>query len=559
MGTPTDDLAPATQSGRVASEPRPAVTSLGGSGFRASFQDALSLLEQHVETLNAINVFPVPDGDTGNNMRLTLRAAVDAMPDTASVGEAAVALGQGALMGARGNSGVILSQVLRGLAAGLESLRETDGPTLAGALEGGAESARHALSEPKEGTILTVAREAGRGAREAGASSVDAVLEAAVRAANDAVARTPELLPVLKEAGVVDAGGLGLALILQGLLHSLRGEPIEAELPAMTVRASWRTEAASLHESEAGESGYCTEFVVTGEGMNIDAARARLNELGTSVLVVGGDDLLRVHVHTAEPDDALAVGRALGELSQVKVDNLEAQIRDFFDTAPSEPLAEGLDVVAVAAGDGIEAAFRGLGVSHLVHGGQSMNPSAAEILDAIGQCDAERVVVLPNNKNVIATAQVAAESSPKRVAVLATRTIPQGMAAVLALNADEPFEANVEAMERALTSVRSAEITRAVRSTVVDGHQVESGQAIGLVEGHLEVVENNVDDAVRFCVERLVAASDAPSLLTLYVGDEVRGADAETLAQDLRRQFTSMEIEVVPGGQPHYPYILSLE
>jgi DAK2 domain fusion protein YloV len=556
MGAPADDRSPAAAAGKVASDSRP----LEGRRFRALFLDALRLIEQHVDTLNAINVFPVPDGDTGTNMRLSLAAAIEAVPDTDNAGEAAGALGQGALMGARGNSGVILSQVLRGVASGLDGHREADGPALADALERGAEAALHALSEPKEGTILTVAREAARGAHEAGDDSIEAVLDAAVRSANDAVARTPELLPVLKEAGVVDAGGLGLALILQGLLHSLRGEPIEAELPPMTVRASWRTEAASLHESrEPGESGYCTEFVVTGQATDVAAAREHLNAMGTSVLVVGGDGLLRVHIHTVEPDDALAYGRDLGELSQIKIDNLETQINDFFGVAPAEPITEGLDVVAVAAGDGIEAAFRGLGVAHIVQGGQTMNPSAAEILDAIGQCEAERVVVLPNNKNVIATAKVAAERSSKRVAVLPSRTIPQGMAAVLALNADEGFDTNVEAMEAALGSIRSAEVTRAVRSTVVDGRQVETGQAIGLVEGNLEVVAEAVDDAVRACVERLMSAAEAPSLLTVYYGEEVREADAELLAQALRDGFAEIEIELVPGGQPHYPYILSLE
>jgi DAK2 domain fusion protein YloV len=560
MAARSDDRTPAAEAGRVASQARPVAASVDGPRFRALFRDALHLLEQHVDTLNAINVFPVPDGDTGTNMRLSLGAAVEAMPEAGAISEVAAALGHAALMGARGNSGVILSQVLRGLAAGLEGHREADGPALAAALDRGAEAALHALSEPKEGTILTVAREAASGARGAGDGSVDAALAGAVLAANDAVARTPELLPVLKEAGVVDAGGLGLALILQGMLHSLRGEPIEAELPPMTVRAAWRTEAASLHESgAAGESGYCTEFVVTGQGLDVAVARGRLDQMGTSVLVVGGDGLVRVHIHTTEPDDALAYGRELGELSQIKIDNLEAQISDFFGVAPAEPITQGLDVVAVAAGDGIEAAFRGLGVAHIVPGGQTMNPSAAEILEAIGQCVAERVVVLPNNKNVVATARVAAERSSKQVAVLPSRTIPQGMAAVLALNADEPFEANVEAMERALASVRSAEVTRAVRSTVVDGRQVETGQAIGLVEGNLEVVEEGVDDAVRGCVDRLMSAAEAPSLLTVYYGEEVREADAELLAQELRAEFAGIEIELVPGGQPHYPYILSLE
>jgi hypothetical protein len=553
MSTPADDRARAAQVGREQA------ARLDGASFREAFSDACGLLQRHIDALNAINVYPVPDGDTGTNMHLTLRAGVNELraatgDDVASVSKA---LAHGALMGARGNSGVILSQVLRGLAAALDGRREADGPALAAALSTGAEAAYDALSEPREGTILTVVREAAE-AVDPPPATVEETLARAVAAAHDAVARTPELLPVLKEAGVVDAGGLGLAIVLEGVLRSLRGDTLDVDLaPAAAVEAGWRGEAASLHRAEHGESGYCTEFLVQGEDLDLASARARLADIGTSLLVVAGEGLLRVHLHTAKPDDALAYGRSLGELSHVKVDNLEQQIRRWASEEPPPPVAAGIDVVAVAAGAGIEEAFRSVGVTHLVRGGQTMNPSAAEVLAAIEACPAGQVVVLPNNKNIIATAEQAAERSSKRVTVVPSRTIPQGVAAVLAMNSDQPFEENAAAMERALASVRSAEVTRAVRATTLEGRRIEAGQAIGIVDGELRVVAGDVNAAVLACVDEM--RSPDASLLTLYAGEDARDEDADALVAELRARHPELEVELVRGGQPHYPYILSLE
>jgi DAK2 domain fusion protein YloV len=534
---------------------------LDGALLRSAATDACSVLQRHVAALNAINVFPVPDGDTGTNMHLTLRAGVDdlAQLPEADLSAAAQALAHGTLMGARGNSGVILSQVLRGFAAALNGRSEADGPALATALAAGAKAAQEALSQPKEGTILTVARDAAGAVAGETPEAADETLALAVEAAKASVERTPELLPVVKEAGVVDAGGLGLAIILEGMLRSLRHEPLDVDLaPDVAVQAGWRDDAASFQEAHHGETGYCTEFVVSGKALDGGAARDRLSELGTSLLVVGGADLLRVHVHTTAPDDALAYGRTLGTVSRVKVDNMEAQIQRFVaEEMPQAPVATTIGVVAVAAGEGIEAAFRSVGVTHLVQGGQTMNPSAAEILEAIEAGEADEVVVLPNNKNIIAAAEQAAERSGKRVAVVPSRSIPQGVAAVLALNSDLPFEANVAAMERALTSVRSAEVTRSIRAVTIEGRHIEEGQAIGIVDGSLRVVAADVASAVRECVEQMRSAE--ASLLTLYAGEDVREADASRLAEELRHEHPQIEVELVRGGQPHYPYILSLE
>ena len=560
MRTPPDDLTRAAPPGRVASEAR-AATSLDGALLRSLFADACSLLHRHIDALNAINVFPIPDGDTGTNMHLTLRAGVDELAKTTGddLSMALQALAHGALMGARGNSGVILSQVLHGFAEALEGHRGADGPALAEAFSAAKEAAYDALSEPVEGTILTVVREAAEAVAGDASATVEEVLARAVAAAKDAVARTPELLPVLKEAGVVDAGGLGLAIVLEGLLRSLRGEPLDVDLaPQVAVGAGWRSEAASLHRAEHGESGYCTEFMVSGHAFDAAAVRAHLGSLGTSLLVVGAADLLRVHLHTTRPDDALAYGRTLGELAQVKVDNLEAQIESWVSKAEPPPvMAESIGIVAVAAGEGIEEAFRSVGVTHLVRGGQTMNPSAGEILEAIEACPETQVVVLPNNKNIIASAKQAAGRASKRVAVVPSRSIPQGVAAVLALNPDLPFDENAAAMERALTSVRSAEVTRAVRATTIEGRRIQIGQAIGIVDGKLRVVAKDIAEAVQACVEEM--RSTQASLLTLYAGRDVRDEDAEALAGELRVQYPDLQVELVPGGQPHYHYILSLE
>lgn len=538
-----------------------AIAALDGALLRLACNDASALLQRHAGVLNAINVFPVPDGDTGTNMHLTFRAAVDEMASAPEGGAGAVAeaLARGALMGARGNSGVILSQVLRGIASALAGRNEADGPAIAAALVAGAREAQKALSEPREGTILTVIRDAADAVARDTPAAADETLARAVEAAKASVERTPELLPVLKEAGVVDAGGLGLAVILEGMLRSMRGEPLDVDLaPDVAVQAEWRNEAATFHEAHEGETGYCTEFVVSGSREAAADARTHLAILGTSLLVVGDHDLLRVHLHTTVPDDALAYGRSLGDLSRVKVDNMEAQIQRFVEAEmPATSVASTLGVVAVAAGPGIEAAFRSVGVTHLVQGGQTMNPSAGEVLAAIEACPEGEVAVLPNNKNIIAAAQQAAERSAKRVAVIPSRSIPQGVAAVLALTSDVPFEANVAAMERALTSVRSAEVTRAVRATTMEGRRIEEGQAIGIIDGSLRVVAPDVPSAVRECID-LMRTPDT-SLLTLYAGADVRDADAQSLAAELRSQFAELELQLVRGGQPHYPYILSLE
>jgi DAK2 domain fusion protein YloV len=534
---------------------------LSGATLRQAFHDAAFLLQRHIEALNAINVYPVPDGDTGTNMSLTMRAAIDGMDAVRETGAGAAAAGlaRGALMGARGNSGVILSQVLRGLAEGLEGCPAAGGAALARAFQNAQEAAYGALSHPREGTILTAVREAAETVDREAPVSASAALGAAARAAFEAAERTPELLPVLKEAGVVDAGALGLAILLEGLRRSVASETLDIDLaPNVDLSGSWQSDAAALHRSEHGESGYCTEFLIAGNDLDVATVRSKLDGLGTSLLVVGQPDLLRVHIHTSQPDSALAYGRSLGELKQTKVDNLEAQIDSFAAPGDSTDSAKAtISVVAVASGNGIEQAFRSLGVEAIVEGGQTMNPSAGEILEAVQACSADEVVVLPNNKNIVAAAQQAASESRKNVIVVPTPSVPQGIAAALSLNPELSLDENKHLMESSLSSVTSGEITRAVRSTTLDGKVVHAGDAIGLIDGELRVVASGVADAV--CETVAAMMNDDASLLTLYVGRDTSEEDAAAVADALREEHGSLEVEMIQGGQPHYLYLISLE
>jgi hypothetical protein len=449
--------------------------------------------------------------------------------------------------------------VLRGFAEGLDGNAAADGAALERALRAAEEAAYGALSQPKEGTILTVAREAAAAVEDSAPATAHEALAIAARAAFDAVERTPELLPVLKEAGVVDAGGLGLAIILEGIRRSVHGESLDVNLaPNVDLDGARRADAAALHRAEHGESGYCTEFLVAGSELDPAEVRERLNSMGTSVLVVGQPDLLRVHLHTLEPNEALAYGRTAGELLQTKVDNLEEQIDSFTETRDGGAgQASAISVVAVVSGRGLEEAFRSIGVDVLVEGGQTMNPSAGDILQAIESCRSDDVVVLPNNKNIVATAEQAARESSKRVVVVPSRSVPQGIAAALTLNPDLPMPENGSLMERSLSSVRSGEVTRAVRSTTLNGRDVRVGDAIGLVDGELRVVATSVEQAVADTVEGMIF--DGASLLTLYAGRDTRGDDATALGEALRGQQTTLEVEVIRGDQPHYPYLISLE
>jgi len=547
---------------------RVSVQSLSGSELREMFAVASAWLEKHADSVNAINVFPVPDGDTGTNMYLTMRSVMEEAQRCPEEGAGAImaAMSRGALMGARGNSGVIVSQIIRGIARAVGEAEGIDVGTWIRGMEEGAAAAYKAVTKPAEGTILTVMREAaeaGRQALDSGARDIVGVLEATVEAAAESLERTPTLLPVLAEAGVVDAGGKGLLVLLDGMTRHLKGEPMEVAVgaPEGQVGQEWLAVTSQLHEQEESLYGYCTELLIGGRELAPDSVRNRMLELGDSVLVVGDERLVRVHLHTDDPGAALSYGTGVGSLLQVRVDNIREQADRFLErhearvTVEAQP--EAISTVAVAAGEGMATVFRSVGCTRVVSGGPTMNPSTRDVLDAVEACSADDVIVLPNDKNIIMAAQQAVELTQKRLRVVETRSIPQGIAALLALNQDHELEANVAAMEEARSGVQAVEVCRAVRSTSVGGVKVREGQIIAIVDDELKLAAETAEEGVQRALEGIEA--EGASLITLYYGADTRQGQAESLGDRIREAFPQYDVEVVYGGQPHYNYIVSVE
>lgn len=531
---------------------------LSGAELREAFTASGAWLDRHAEAINALNVFPVPDGDTGLNMSLTLGSALEQLRSTgaSSVGEVAEAVARGALLGARGNSGVILAQLLRGMARTLHGHEAADGKLLAAALVAGADAAYTAVTNPVEGTILTVARGAGRAAQKAAASLGPlSVLEHAHRAARAAVAETPDQLPILKQAGVVDSGGEGYRVVLEGLLRSLRGEPMEESPIAVTMRVDF----SALHQDADDFYGYCTEVLFQGANLDANAVRTHLQELGSSVLVVGDEEMLKVHVHTLHPGAVLELATDLGEIVKVKIDNMQIQHQEFA-AAPTQPasgkLGEGTSIVAVALGAGFEEIFASLGAV-AVRGGQTMNPSVGEITAAIQKASREEVIILPNDRNVRMAAEHAAQGfQGRKVQVLPTESIPQGIAAALALNPEADADANVSTLAEAASRCRTIELTRAVRSARLNGLAIDAGAPLAILDGDPVATGASFEDALRGALHRLPRRDY--EIVTIYVGSEATAEDASSLAEIIRQQ-TGLPVDIAAGGQPHYLYIISVE
>jgi DAK2 domain fusion protein YloV len=531
-------------------------TCCDGVELRSMFGAATRWLERSAQSINTLNVFPVPDGDTGTNMLLTMRAAMDEASCCSDGTAAAVsqAMARGSLMGARGNSGVILSQILRGLASGLDGKESFCGQDLASALVESTALAYKGMSKPVEGTILTVVREAAAAAQRKSTSrngDLIAIMEAIVDEARDSVARTPSLLPVLRQAGVVDAGGQGLYVVFEGLLHYLRGELEEGEIAPV--------EAAGVAEQgPAGDGtyGYCTEFLLRGKELDADSIRERMNTLGESVLVVGDEATIRVHLHTFEPGTALSYASSLGTMQQVKVENMDDQHRDFA-MAQAEAPPPSVSTVAVVSGDGLTEAFYSIGATIVVPGGETMNPSVQELVLAVEATPTNDVIILPDNPNVLLAAGQVAALTEKNVAVVQAKTIPQGIAGLLVLSQEADLQANKEAMSDALRTVRSGEVTIAVRSMDLGGLLIEKGQAIAFLDGVLVVA----GDEMRVVVLDLISlmGTEEGGLVTVYYGAEKDAADAEEIAASVRERYPDIEVDVVAGGQPHYHYIVSVE
>ena len=594
---------------------------LGGHELRDAFEAASRCLERHRDAINALNVFPVPDGDTGTNMFLTMRSVLEhsSAAGDPSAGGIAAAMSEGALLGARGNSGVILSQFFNGLAQGFHGKTEVAGNDLAQAFEMASRAAYASVSRPVDGTMLTVIRELSQAAsRYAGSrggyGDVLSVWGVALEAAKGALSRTPLQLPVLRQAGVVDAGGQGVVTLLEGAWRHLKGENVdtlELDLCApvleetadglvgqLPIGSAPAVDEEFLTATEHELYGYCTQFVVHGEGLDPDAVRDHLSAMVDSTVVVGSDSLLRVHVHAHDPGPVVSYAVSLGSIAQVSIENMDQQHGEFIAghragqaddptgvgvavaTIPAG--AEGgtqgtlgatIAVVPVIRGDGFEALFRGLGAPAVVTGGQTMNPSASELLEAARLTCAGDVIVLPNNPNIIPTAQQAAaifngdramvglattsSSKGPRLHVVPSRTIPQGVAAALAFNVESDLESNLDSMNRAIEAVKTVEVTRAVRPAIFGELQVAESQHIALVDGDLMAAEDEPLSALRAGLES--ALSPDHEVLTLYWGGEVEEDVASGVGERLRGMFPGLSVELVYGGQPLYSYVASLE
>ncbi len=555
---------------RRISRPR-RISVFDGQDLKQALLAGASWLEQHKEIINALNVFPVPDGDTGTNMSATMRAAVKEIAEASDASAAAIAekLARGALMGARGNSGVILSQILRGLAQGLDKKTTFTALDLAGAFQEASKLAYRAVIRPVEGTILTVIREVAEAAQNGAAQGDDIVaqMQVIVTAARQAVAKTPDLLPTLKQAGVVDAGGQGLATLLEGIWRYTRGESIQAAVTeAPKEQAAVKKGRVSVEE----EFGYEVVFLVHGQNLNVEEIRETIIQMGGVSTVVAGDaKLLKVHTHTLTPGKILDYGVSLGSLMDINIENLQEQSLRYEAESKAEHAEDATDeqasprevgeiaTVVVAAGDGWVKLFESLGVGAIVPGGQTMNPSTQELLAAVEQVPSPKVILLPNNGNVILSARQVPELTKKEVHVVPTDTMPEGVSALLAFNYESDFTTNCTTMDTAAKRVQTAEITTAVRSVQIDGLHVHEGDIIGLLNGRLVVANTDRLAVLRETLQRMKA--EQYEIFTLYYGEGVTAEQAEETARQIKSWYPSQEIEVLSGGQPYYAYILSAE
>lgn len=562
---------------------------IDGTVLKQMIQASSSWLSVNKESVDALNVFPVPDGDTGTNMSLTLQAAAHEAEKVSatSISKVAEAIAQGSLMGARGNSGVILSQLFRGFALAVEGKERLNAKELAMALKAAYQQAYRAVMKPVEGTVLTVAREAADAVVEATKKNTDiiAIAQLYLLEGNKALARTPDLLPVLKEAGVVDAGGKGLLVAWEGALKALKGGQIDWESVAQDQAqksggkaVTERAESATVTGDQALQYKYCTEFLVRGENINIDEIKSKLEPRGDSLLVVGDSNLVKVHVHTNNPGWVLEFCGALGDLLEIDINNMAEQNKEFTERQSPQPGAEGevstlyeheidnfptlleeseVSVVSVVAGPGLEKIFRSLGVESIIHGGQTMNPSTQDLLEAVEACSADNVIILPNNGNVVLTAQQVPQVTEKNVRVIPTKSVPQGIAALLGFDPAKDLAENERHMQDAFTHVQTGEITYAVRNSRFNGVEIEEQDIIGITDGEIRAVGKNITEVTRDLLEEMIA--EDTELISLYYGSEVSSDAAEAFYAELVQDYPDFEIELHYGGQPLYFYFVSVE
>ena len=535
-----------------------------GPLYKRALLGSLSWLSANHEEVNRLNVFPVPDGDTGTNMLLTLQSAVEDIKESsaADVSKIAKLASHGSLMGARGNSGVILSQIFRGFARAVEGKSSLTPAELADAFEEAANAAYRAVNKPTEGTILTVAREAGRAASAAALNadaSVPKVIAAAASGAKTAVLKTPSQLQILRDAGVVDAGGFGLQIILEGMLRTV-GESADSTGGTAEPRPVVVPAAQASMELPEGGWGYCTEFLIEGNRLDTDVIRGQIEALGNSVLVVGEPELVKVHVHTDDPTSVINLAGKHGRLLKLSVGDMSTQHRRILEgagAATRPPRQNGVGVVAVAAGTGLVEILRGLGVDAIVEGGQTMNPSTQDMLTAVESLPYDEVILLPNNHNVVPAAKQVLGLTKKKVRVIETNSVPQGVAAVVAFRPERSGPENLKAMQSEAARVQTIEVTHAVRDTRSNGLRVKKGDVIGLINEKLEFTGSDYVDVVKKALGKL--GPDSYELVTVYRGEQASDEEMAHLESELRTNYPGLEVEVQNGGQHHYPFILSVE
>ena len=538
---------------------------INGHDFYNMVVNASNRLLEESEYVNALNVFPVPDGDTGTNMSATFKAAVKEIENlnSVSIGETSKKLAKGALMGARGNSGVILSQILRGISKGLEGKEEVDSVELAIAIKEGSNSAYKAVMRPTEGTILSVIRAAAEAAIETDEKDIVKFMEVVVTEAKVMLDKTPDLLPALKKAKVVDSGGMGLYIILKGMYDALKDD-IKAEIKDIKPSEA-KMQGAQGTEDIDIKFGYCTEFIILSDASNANAFKADIESMGDSMIVVGYEDIIKVHIHTNDPGAVLAKAVKLGELSKIKIDNMREEHREVllskeeYDLKDEEEIVENKKYafVAVAMGDGITNIFKDLGVDYVIEGGQTMNPSTQDIVECISKLNADHIFVLPNNKNIIMAANQAAEISDKDVRVIETKTIPQGITCLTMFNTEAEVDENESTLKEAIEMVKTGSVTYAVRDTEMDGIEIKEGNMLGLIEGKIKKVGSSYIDVAEEVLEEMI--DDDGELITIFYGEDVEEEEANEFASKIEEKYPDLDVQCYRGAQPLYYFLMSVE
>ena len=556
------------------------ITKIDGNLLAKSFTDAVNYLVMNKDEVNALNVFPVPDGDTGTNMSLTAKSSlkqINNLEDKSSVSEVSKAIARGSLMGARGNSGVILSQYLRGFSEGLDGIEEASVSELANAFKIASETTYKAVMKPTEGTILTVGREmsefASRNSRKY--DDIVSFMEDFVEAGEISLSKTPEKLQVLKEAGVVDAGGKGLLVLITGILRSLKGENFSAiEDEQLTRKAQKDIYIGELADDDI-EFGYCTEFVISTKNEDVDGLRNKIAPLGDCLLVVGGggSGIIKVHVHTNNPGKVLEYAVELGALQDIKIDNMRLQHQEVLFKKEEVEKAKQKEIedqntektqekkkysfIVVSLGEGINEVFKSLGADQIVEGGQTMNPSTEDLVKSVEKAPSDNVFIIPNNSNIILAANQAKDLCDKNVAVVETKSIAEGVTAVLSFNEDLSMEENLENMTAAIEDVVSAEVTYAVRDTNMDGKQINKGDIIGLSGKKILAAGSDTNKVTEDLIDQLV--NDETSMISIYWGHEIDKDKSEELYNSISEKYDDLDVDLIEGDQPLYYYLIALE